>query len=64
MAQNVAQPFFQNFNIGDTTVEKSSPKVWATSVIFKTSAQSAQSPTGEKSPNLVTLPCLTADASI
>jgi hypothetical protein len=37
-------------------VEKSIPKIWATSAIFKNLAKIPKvSPTGENSPNLVTL---------
>jgi hypothetical protein len=45
-------------------VEKSNPKIWGTVVIFKKLPKTNISPTGEKSPNLITLPITETGFSI
>jgi hypothetical protein len=47
--------FFLKNNLLSFTVNKSSPIIWATSVIFKRLSKVNNHPIGEKSPNLVTL---------
>jgi hypothetical protein len=56
VAQNVAKSIFVKITTYiSVTVEKSSPIIWATSVILTKTTQGEQSPIGENSPNLVTL---------
>jgi hypothetical protein len=57
ITQNVAQPdFWQNKCLTYTFPgEKSSPKIWATSIFIKKLPKINNHPMGENSPNLVTL---------
>jgi hypothetical protein len=54
IAQNVAQPVFQNWRI-TRIVEKSSQRIWPTSEILNKLPKINNCPIGENSPNLVTL---------
>jgi hypothetical protein len=55
VAQNVAQPIFCQNEYITGTVEKSSPTICATSVVFNKLAKENNRPVGENLPNLVTL---------
>jgi hypothetical protein len=54
MAQNEAQPIFDKIKTKLLPWEKL-PNNWAASVIFRKNSRSINRPTGEISPNLVTL---------
>jgi hypothetical protein len=55
MARNVVQPIFSSKLIHNFFREKKLPKTWARSEIFKKLPKEINHPTGENSPNLVTL---------
>jgi hypothetical protein len=48
-------PFFVKIDFTTFTVEKSSPSIWAISVIFKKLPKVNNHPIGDNSPNPVTL---------
>jgi hypothetical protein len=53
VAQNIAQPIFCQNEYITGTVEKSSPRIYATSVVFNKLAKENNRPVGETSPTLV-----------